>query len=591
MDRINIILKGDDTLGLLAGYFLPYGYQIASSKSVRSAAWTICTVTTWLLLAMPLCIMGLVRSNPGRPPLSTPAWPPYLLAVPGVFGVGWLIMSCHWVPLAILALVALVYLWRLSRSGTLVFTAPVRRSAKVLCVAQLCVGAILALLLLCLTRFYGSWYPSLEPAGGQAFEKFDADRIDTTVKNLSRENATETLADLIDELPALHHLFSVRDADNPFGWSYLLACVYILLAVLILTICVLRPEMKRASLPRRLLAILISYSAVGFAFGIVYHLIYVGQIAKYNFFLASYFDRKPPRVSESRMPYVVDPRAVLGLIRARMPTLSVFVQDKPQFRSDAAQLREAEPFQATFLFASSRPELEPDKQFELNEGGRVPTNAQERARFEGFAKDLSTQPYPRGSPRYRVRIVGGADRRPYPQGQPDAAEGNEFLASSRAKQTRLRLLEWLREVAADHPASPQVPALRIAIDDAVLAEYTIQPKEQPEAPEVLRKLEILWPREIPEVDSPELDQARWRATSVTIWPLSPDPAASRASLEPGEPTLEDMLYFSFVSFTTTGYGDIKPVCSEARWWVVIENVLEVFLAGVFFSTIIRRKKD
>jgi hypothetical protein len=49
-------------------------------------------------------------------------------------------------------------------------------------------------------------------------------------------------------------------------------------------------------------------------------------------------------------------------------------------------------------------------------------------------------------------------------------------------------------------------------------------------------------------------------------------------------SFDDLLYFSFVSFTTTGYGDIKPVSDEIRRWVIIENISEILFTAMFFVT-------
>jgi len=590
VERITGVLSKRPRLGLLAGDFRPYAYQISSSSQGRAAACTICVAAIGLLLAMPLCVLCLAASNAGRQ-TQVAAARPLLWVVPGVLVVGWLIADCQWLPLAVITLAALGYLLWMSRSGTPVFVAPVRAPAHILCCAQLLVGLALSVCLLIFLVRYDGRYPRLESARGTAFDQFSPEQIDTTIEVGPAEGAVELLAEMIGQLPALHHLFSARGAGNWFGWSYLLACLYILLAVFILVMCVLLPGFEKARLHQRLLMILVWYFAVGFAFGIVYHLLYVGEIGKYNFFLSRVFGSKAEQAGGGQEPYVHDLRGVIGLSRTRIAHLTVFAQDKPQFRSEAAQLYESEPFQATFLFDSGSEVLEPNRQFKLNEAGAVPTNAQEKGRFQDFVNDLARQPYPHDSPRYRVRIVGGADRRPYPRGQPDAAEGNEFLAVNRAKQMRDRLADWLGEVAAQPAASPQASALRRAIEEAILTKYTIQPKEQSEAPDVIPALRTLWPRMVPLGPNEELDQERWRAANVTIWPLNPDPAATRAFMGPAESTLEDMIYFSFVSFTTTGYGDIKPVSSEARWWVIIENVLEVFIAGLFFATVLGRGRD
>jgi hypothetical protein len=57
-------------------------------------------------------------------------------------------------------------------------------------------------------------------------------------------------------------------------------------------------------------------------------------------------------------------------------------------------------------------------------------------------------------------------------------------------------------------------------------------------------------------------------------------------------TLTDMIYFSFVSFTTTGYGDMRAVSGPVRFCVIIENILEIIFGAIFFTaamTVVRQE--
>lgn len=62
-----------------------------------------------------------------------------------------------------------------------------------------------------------------------------------------------------------------------------------------------------------------------------------------------------------------------------------------------------------------------------------------------------------------------------------------------------------------------------------------------------------------------------------------------ARLEDGRPsragTLERMLYFSAVTATTVGYGDIVPLTAKARAAVGLEAVLEIVLVGLFLNAL------
>ena len=44
-----------------------------------------------------------------------------------------------------------------------------------------------------------------------------------------------------------------------------------------------------------------------------------------------------------------------------------------------------------------------------------------------------------------------------------------------------------------------------------------------------------------------------------------------------------LLYFSFTTLTTTGYGDITPISDQARSFVIIEEFIGVFFVGVLIA--------
>lgn len=51
-----------------------------------------------------------------------------------------------------------------------------------------------------------------------------------------------------------------------------------------------------------------------------------------------------------------------------------------------------------------------------------------------------------------------------------------------------------------------------------------------------------------------------------------------------------MLYFSVVTITTTGYGDIYPISNTARVLVAFESISGVFFAGMFLYAIVQKNK-
>jgi hypothetical protein len=48
-------------------------------------------------------------------------------------------------------------------------------------------------------------------------------------------------------------------------------------------------------------------------------------------------------------------------------------------------------------------------------------------------------------------------------------------------------------------------------------------------------------------------------------------------------SFHDMAYFSFVTFTTTGYGDVRPVSDGLRFWTIVENVMEILFVAMFLG--------
>ena len=50
-----------------------------------------------------------------------------------------------------------------------------------------------------------------------------------------------------------------------------------------------------------------------------------------------------------------------------------------------------------------------------------------------------------------------------------------------------------------------------------------------------------------------------------------------------------MFYFSAVTITTLGYGDIVPLTAQARGWVTLEIVLGPVLFGLFLNSLVRER--
>ena len=48
----------------------------------------------------------------------------------------------------------------------------------------------------------------------------------------------------------------------------------------------------------------------------------------------------------------------------------------------------------------------------------------------------------------------------------------------------------------------------------------------------------------------------------------------------------DMLYFSFTTLTTLGYGDITPVSYTAKMWAMTEAMMGVLFLAVMISRLV-----
>ncbi len=76
----------------------------------------------------------------------------------------------------------------------------------------------------------------------------------------------------------------------------------------------------------------------------------------------------------------------------------------------------------------------------------------------------------------------------------------------------------------------------------------------------------------------------WAVIYVLIEGLVP---GSFAVEEVGKGTIWDqLLYFSFATLTTLGYGDISPLSPVARIWAVFEAICGTFFLAVLVSRLV-----
>lgn len=55
--------------------------------------------------------------------------------------------------------------------------------------------------------------------------------------------------------------------------------------------------------------------------------------------------------------------------------------------------------------------------------------------------------------------------------------------------------------------------------------------------------------------------------------------------------LSRALYLSTAVLTTLGFGDIVPVSDQARWWVMLQAVLGIVVAGLFLNALAAKSRD
>jgi len=84
-----------------------------------------------------------------------------------------------------------------------------------------------------------------------------------------------------------------------------------------------------------------------------------------------------------------------------------------------------------------------------------------------------------------------------------------------------------------------------------------------------------------------LSGVTWMTLSRVIETLHPGSFAVSAAQHPGQGvTWSDLVFFSFVTLTTLGYGDMLPVTSPARSLVVLEAVFGVLYPAILVARLV-----
>jgi hypothetical protein len=250
----------------------------------------------------------------------------------------------------------------------------------------------------------------------------------------------------------------------------------------------------------------------------------------------------------------------------------VFVQDRPA-RAETAVGELVNPIEVEFRFRvgraaicdlETRPEVRADLETEQRE---CVFNSRS---LDAFRAWLSTEH--QSSPMvYAGTSQGGADVHEFAQA---IATGNYDLAEAREQAALVRIESELRRLGK--PLQNVVDAVLSRRRMGSIVQVDVQ---QP------RQSSLISPGKF--VPSPE-PAATWRFAAVTIG------VPAKESLErvdhngvTSDTGLGDLIYFSFVSFTTTGYGDIRPESEVVRLATVAENILELVFTACLFAAAMR----
>ena len=83
----------------------------------------------------------------------------------------------------------------------------------------------------------------------------------------------------------------------------------------------------------------------------------------------------------------------------------------------------------------------------------------------------------------------------------------------------------------------------------------------------------------------------WAALYLTIYILQPDSFQYGGARIQSEDALKQLSYFSFVTLTTVGYGDITSVGSVARILVMLEGLLGQLFPAIFIAKLVSQQID
>jgi hypothetical protein len=78
----------------------------------------------------------------------------------------------------------------------------------------------------------------------------------------------------------------------------------------------------------------------------------------------------------------------------------------------------------------------------------------------------------------------------------------------------------------------------------------------------------------------------WGEIYILIYLQQPSSFYFDANTQMGEPPISELIYFSFVSLTTIGFGDILPVHPLARSLVTLEGLVGQIYPAVLLARLV-----
>ena len=451
--------------------------------------------------------------------------------------------------------------------------------------------------------------------------------LETILDTLSRSDVIEdadlrTARQAMEGLtrPAAHNLVSQSLCRS--GWYIALCCASLATAV-----CLPNKRAERL----KLMFVFVSYVAIGIIFGLIYYDYFLLDAGRYHLLIETLFVDNAREISEAAKRCGGDCESlrlklatfqgqaahhekILGLMASGYFASSVFAQDTPSLaiESDPPDVLTSD-FTCNYQFRKEEPRIRYDQPLYYGHAkgvrvesecaqavisglaldspsalGQLQTNRSSSIRLANFICNEAGVPTKKTERDYVVRIVGAADCT-------GSSERNDRYSDDRGRATivearRVVNAVWAWANRAEVPVTQvqlvNVNRLRHAFMAAAPHTFAQRRGFDLVPCEALEYDDILWPasdRGQRQTNDAQIHPAR--ASLIEVLRRSAD-VTDRLHMQSGltrNTTLTDMVYFSFVSFTTTGYGDIKAVSGPVRFCVITENILEILFAAIFFT--------